>query len=119
MLNFLLYIDLKKKKKLKKINIFKNEFDSTKINIFNQEIERMRSYVYTIQRSINETHATSQTLKHDLEIFRNHQETSDMKFDYDQLLNQCLEKSNEIQYEILFEHCCCICRIFLEHDYLV
>jgi hypothetical protein len=62
-----------------------------------QELERIRSYVYTIQRSINETNTVSQTLKNDLELFRDHRQTNDMTFDYDQILNQCLVKSDEIQ----------------------
>ncbi len=63
----------------------------------NQELERIRSYVYTIQRSINETNTVSQILKHDLEIVRDHRQINDMTFDYDQILNQCLIKSDEIQ----------------------
>ena len=63
----------------------------------NQELERIRSYIYTIQRSINETNTISQTLKQHLEVFRDHRQINDQTFDYDQLLNQCLVKSDEIQ----------------------
>ena len=63
----------------------------------NQELERIRSYIYTIQRSINETTTVSQTLKQDLETVRDHQQINDTEFDYDQALNQCLAKSDEIQ----------------------
>ncbi len=66
-------------------------------NALSQELERIRSYVYTIQRSINETNTVSQTLKHDLEIVRDHRQMNDVVFDYDQILNQCLDKSDEIQ----------------------
>ena len=76
----------------------KNEnFDQTNTCALNQELERIRSYVYTIQRSINETNTVSQTLKHDLENVCNHRQMSDSTFDYDQILNQCLIKSDEIQ----------------------
>lgn len=85
----------------------------------NQELERIRSYIYTIQRSINETNTVSQSLKEDLETLRDHQQqnyeskTIEKKrnnfliriliycrlsdFDFDQMLQQCWEKSNEIQ----------------------
>lgn len=63
----------------------------------NQELERIRSYIYTIQRSINETSSVSQTLKHDLEIVRDHRQINDTDFDYDHALNQCLHKTDEIQ----------------------
>lgn len=53
--------------------------------------------MYTIQRSINETSSVSQTLKNDLEVFRDHRQMNNERFDYDQLLNQCLVKSDEIQ----------------------
>ncbi|CAF4783101.1 unnamed protein product, partial [Rotaria magnacalcarata] len=33
------------------------EFEQTSNNALNQELERIRSYIYTIQRSINETSA--------------------------------------------------------------
>jgi hypothetical protein len=64
----------------------------------NQELERIRSYVYTIQRSIQETNVVSQTLKHDLEIVRNHRQIQDDTFDYDQVFDQCLTKTDEIQF---------------------
>jgi len=63
----------------------------------NQELERIRSYIYTIQRSINETNTVSQTLKQDLETVRDHRQQNDTEFDYDRILQQCLEKSDEIQ----------------------
>ena len=63
----------------------------------NQELERIRSYIFTIQRSINETSSVSQILKHDLEIVRDHRQINDTDFDYDQALNQCLSKTDEIQ----------------------
>ena len=78
---------------------FQGEFDQANNSALNQELERIRSYVYTIQRSINETNTVSQTLKHDLEIVRDHRQISDTTFDYDLILNQCLSKSDEIQYE--------------------
>lgn len=62
-----------------------------------QELERIRSYVYTIQRSINETNLVSQTLKQDLETVREHRQIHDEAFDYDETLNQCVSKSDEIQ----------------------
>ncbi|CAF3721838.1 unnamed protein product [Rotaria socialis] len=73
------------------------EFEQTSNNALNQELERIRSYIYTIQRSINETSAVSQTLKYDLETVRDCQRMNDTKFDFDQALNQCLSKSDEIQ----------------------
>jgi prefoldin subunit 5 len=75
------------------------EFDQTNTNnsALNQELERIRSYIYTIQRSINETNTVSQTLKQDLEVVRDHQHINDETFDYEQALNQCLIKSDEIQ----------------------
>jgi hypothetical protein len=82
--------------KLNKI-IFQGDFEQTSNSALNQELERIRSYVYTIQRSINETNTVSQILKHDLEIVRDHRQINDTKFDYDQILNQCLAKSDEIQ----------------------
>lgn len=63
----------------------------------NQELERIRSYIFTIQRSINETSSVSLTLKQDLETVRDHQQINDTDFDYDQALNQCLSKTDEIQ----------------------
>ena len=59
-----------------------------------QELERIRSYLYTIHRSLNVTNMLSQALKHDLEIFRDHQHMKDEIFE---VLDQCLWKSNEIQ----------------------
>ncbi|CAF3880064.1 unnamed protein product [Rotaria magnacalcarata] len=73
------------------------EFEQTSNNALNQELERIRSYIYTIQRSINETSAVSQTLKYDLETVRDYQRMNDTKFDFDQTLNQCFSKSDEIQ----------------------
>ncbi|CAF0729447.1 unnamed protein product [Adineta ricciae] len=73
------------------------DFDQTSNSALNQELERIRSYIYTIQRSINETTTVSQTLKQDLETVRDHQQINDTEFDYDQALNQCLAKSDEIQ----------------------
>ncbi|CAF4274900.1 unnamed protein product, partial [Rotaria magnacalcarata] len=60
------------------------EFEQTSNNALNQELERIRSYIYTIQRSINETSAVSQTLKYDLETVRDYQRMNDTKFDFDQ-----------------------------------
>ena len=74
-----------------------SDFDQANNSALNQELERIRSYVYTIQRSINETKNVSQTLKDDLEIVRDHRQMNDMTFDFDQILNQCLAKSDEIQ----------------------
>ena len=76
---------------------FQGDFDQASHSALNQELERIRSYVYTIQRSINETSTVSQTLKHDLEIFRDHRQLNDETFNYDQQLRQCLIKSDEIQ----------------------
>ncbi|CAF3917956.1 unnamed protein product [Rotaria sordida] len=73
------------------------EFDQTSNSALNQELERIRSYIYTIQRSINETNIVSQTLKYELETVRDHQQMNDTTFDYDQVLNECLLKSDEIQ----------------------
>ncbi|CAF2596783.1 unnamed protein product [Rotaria sp. Silwood2] len=73
------------------------EFDQTSNSALNQELERIRSYIYTIQRSINETNIVSQTLKCELEIVRDHQQMNDTTFNYNQALNQCLLKSDEIQ----------------------
>ena len=73
------------------------DFDQASNSALNQELERIRSYVYTIQRSINETNSVSQALKHDLETVRDHRQTDDTKFDYDEVLKQCLVKSDEIQ----------------------
>ncbi len=73
------------------------DYEQPSTGALNQELERIRSYVYTIQRSINETNTVSQTLKHDLEIVRDHRQINDITFDYDQILNQCLSKSDEIQ----------------------
>ncbi|CAF4893295.1 unnamed protein product, partial [Rotaria sp. Silwood1] len=74
-----------------------SEFDQTSNSALNQELERIRSYIYTIQRSINETNIVSQTLKNELETVRDHQQINDTTFDYNQALNQCLLKSDEIQ----------------------
>ncbi|CAF1334039.1 unnamed protein product [Adineta steineri] len=78
-------------------HISSGEFDQASNSALSQELERIRSYVYTIQRSINETNMVSQTLKQDLEIVRDHRQMNDMLFDYDNILNQCLVKSDEIQ----------------------
>ncbi|UJR13835.1 hypothetical protein I4U23_000846 [Adineta vaga] len=78
-------------------HISSGDFDQARTSALNQELERIRSYIYTIQRSINETNTISQTLKHDLEKVRDHRQTSDTTFDYEQMLNQCLVKSDEIQ----------------------
>ena len=63
----------------------------------NQELERIRSYIFTIQRSINETSSVSQMLKEDLESVRDHRQNNDTDFDYDHKLNQCLTRTDEIQ----------------------
>ncbi|CAF0829541.1 unnamed protein product [Rotaria sordida] len=73
------------------------EYDQASNSALNQELERIRSYIYTIQRSINETNTVSQILKQDLEIVRGHRQINDTTFDYDQALNQCLIRSDEIQ----------------------
>ncbi|CAF1930846.1 unnamed protein product [Rotaria magnacalcarata] len=73
------------------------DYDQASNSALNQELERIRSYIYTIQRSINETNNVSQTLKHDLESVRDHRLINDTTFDYDQALNQCLMRSDEIQ----------------------
>ncbi|CAF0927932.1 unnamed protein product [Adineta steineri] len=73
------------------------DFDQANNSALSQELERIRSYIYTIQRSINETNIVSQTLKQDLETVRDHQQINDTTFDYNQALNQCLIKSDEIQ----------------------
>ncbi|CAF1374135.1 unnamed protein product [Adineta steineri] len=78
-------------------HISSGEFDQASNSALSQELERIRSYVYTIQRSINETNMVSQTLKQDLEIVRDHRQMNDLLFDYDNILNQCLVKSDEIQ----------------------
>jgi vacuolar-type H+-ATPase subunit I/STV1 len=77
--------------------IVQGEFDQASTSALNQELERIRSYVYTIQRSINETNTVSQALKHDLETVCDRRQISDGTFDYDQMLNDCLAKSDEIQ----------------------
>ena len=53
--------------------------------------------MYTIQRSINETNTVSQALKHDLEVVRDHRQTNEMAIDYDDMISECLTKSDEIQ----------------------
>ncbi|CAF5187207.1 unnamed protein product, partial [Rotaria magnacalcarata] len=73
------------------------DYDQASNSALNQELERIRSYIYTIQRSINETNNVSQTLKRDLESVRDHRLINDTTFDYDQALNQCLMRSDEIQ----------------------
>ncbi|CAF0740846.1 unnamed protein product [Rotaria sp. Silwood1] len=73
------------------------EYDQANNSALNQELERIRSYIYTIQRSINETNTVSQTLKQNLETVRDHRQMNDTTFDYDQALNQCLIRSDEIQ----------------------
>ncbi len=73
------------------------DYEQPSTGALNQELERIRSYIYTIQRSINETNIVSQTLKQDLESVRDHRLINDTNFDYDQTLNQCLTKSDEIQ----------------------
>ncbi|CAF3544733.1 unnamed protein product [Rotaria socialis] len=73
------------------------DYDQASNSALNQELERIRSYIYTIQRSINETNNVSQALKHDLESVRDHRLINDTTFDYDQALNQCLMRSDEIQ----------------------
>ncbi|CAF1059087.1 unnamed protein product [Adineta ricciae] len=73
------------------------EFDQASTSALNQELERIRSYVYTIQRSINETNTVSQALKHDLEVVRDHRQTNEMVIDYDHMISECLTKSDEIQ----------------------
>ncbi len=75
----------------------KVDFDQARTSALNQELERIRSYIYTIQRSINETTTVSQTLKQDLQNVRDHRQINDKNFDYDHALNQCLSKSDEIQ----------------------
>ncbi|CAF4352044.1 unnamed protein product, partial [Adineta steineri] len=55
-------------------HISSGEFDQASNSALSQELERIRSYVYTIQRSINETNMVSQTLKQDLEIVRDHRQ---------------------------------------------
>lgn len=67
-----------------------------------QELERIRSYVFTIQRSISETTVVSQNLKQDLETVREHRQNQDEEFNYDEALNQCLQKSEEIQLDTYF-----------------
>lgn len=76
-----------------------NDFDRPTHNdtALSDELERIRSYVFTIQRSINETTEVSQTLKTDLETVRDHRQNHDETFDYDEMLNQCVTKINEIQ----------------------
>ncbi|CAF5075145.1 unnamed protein product, partial [Rotaria sp. Silwood1] len=46
---------------------------------------------------INETNMVSKTLKNELETVRDHKQINDTTFDYNQALNQCLLKSDEIQ----------------------
>ena len=77
----------------------KNEhFEQTTTNsALNQELERIRSYVYTIQRSIQETNTISQLLKQNLETIRDAREEKKENFDYEQILNECLVTSDEIQ----------------------
>ncbi len=79
------------------MKLFQADFDQASTSALNQELERIRSYIYTIQRSINETNTVSQTLKQDLASVRDHRLINDTDFDYDQVLNQCLIKSDEIQ----------------------
>ena len=74
------------------------EFDQPNSNALSQELERIRSYVNTIQRSINETRLVSQALKEDLETARDQRQTHDEALDYDHMLEQCLTKSADIQY---------------------
>ncbi|CAF4037594.1 unnamed protein product, partial [Didymodactylos carnosus] len=89
------------------------EFDSASNSALSIELDRIRSYVYTIQRTIEETSAASLTLKQDLESMRDHRQhdqqpqkdanenehtlLEEQLFDYDYALNQCLTKSEEIQ----------------------
>lgn len=74
------------------------EFEQTASNsALNQELERIRSYVYTIQRSINETNTISQVLKQNLDHIRISRQENNETFDYDQILNECLVQSDEIQ----------------------
>ncbi|UJR33367.1 hypothetical protein I4U23_020815 [Adineta vaga] len=78
-------------------HVSSNDYDQASNSALNQELERIRSYIYTIQRSINETNIVSQTLKQDLETVREHQQINDTTFDYTEALNQCVAKSDEIQ----------------------
>ena len=72
----------------------KNDFEQNN-SALHQELERIRSYVYAIQRSIDETKTISQTLKQDLENL--HKQPQEESFDYQQILSQCLAQSDEIQ----------------------
>jgi hypothetical protein len=71
---------------------------------------------------MNETNIVSQTLKQDLEIVRNHQQINDTIFDYEQALNQCVVKSDEIQYDKKKKLFVCIYMLLMYiigHDYHV
>jgi hypothetical protein len=71
---------------MKKINVKEQlieQHNQASNKALNQELERIHSYVYTKQRSINETNMVLQILKYDLEIVHDHRQMNDMTFNYD------------------------------------
>ncbi|CAF0777088.1 unnamed protein product [Didymodactylos carnosus] len=65
-----------------------SEFDSASNSVLSIELDRIRSYVYTIQRTIEETNTASLTLKEDLELIRNHRQ-HDQQPQKDTLEDKC------------------------------